>query len=276
MTPSLVPIPWQPTYFLAPSTLALLEKANEYAGHEITVVDAWRSWAAQNVFWVARQNYLYHGGPYAPPASNPDTGLRQHPRGAAVDIGYPTAQNRAAMLKAGFTPDADENWHFNNPNWADMPIIPTNTYVAGGGSKPLPSVKDTDVALFFTNYSDRVARDIAPTGVTSLKAKSGSDLDLSGGHGGPKRLATVNVHVVATGLKPGDSLGLRLYRDASPHYVDGLIADGRGEIDGNATFSLPVGKGQKLYARLSGRATNSAPWAHLLMFDADVEFKAIA
>lgn len=131
---ALVPIPWQPHYFLTPDTLTMLQLASAHAGHNINVNDAWRSYAEQKGYWDAYQNYL-HGGPYAAIASNPDTGQRNHMRGAAVDIA--NRADRAAMLAVGFTPDGDEWWHFNNPRWASMPIIPTNTGSASSGATPL-------------------------------------------------------------------------------------------------------------------------------------------
>lgn len=124
---ALAPIPWQPTYVLTPDTLELLEEASEEAGHDIPVSDAWRSYAEQKGYHDAYLAYL-NGGPYAPIASDPDKGQRNHMRGAAVDI--QNYGDRAAMLKVGFTPDPDEWWHFNNPRWASMPIIKTNTVTA--------------------------------------------------------------------------------------------------------------------------------------------------
>jgi hypothetical protein len=117
---SLVPIPYQPGFKLTQSTLNLLMEAGRIAGHEITVTDAWRSYAEQAYYW---DQYINHGGNVA---SNPDTGQRNHMRGAAVDILNTGSVNRNAMLSAGFTPDPDESWHFNDPNWQNMPIIPTD------------------------------------------------------------------------------------------------------------------------------------------------------
>lgn len=130
----LVPIPWQPSYVLTPDTLTMLQLASAHAGHNILVSDAWRSYDEQKGYWDAYQRYL-RGGPYAAIASNPDTGQRNHMRGAAVDI-----QNRAdrdAMLAVGFTPDSDEWWHFNNPRWASMPIIKTYTATASSAASPI-------------------------------------------------------------------------------------------------------------------------------------------
>jgi hypothetical protein len=129
----LVPIPWQPQYFVTPDTLALLVKASGIAGHNIQVVDAWREYA--------QQKYLYNGWINHLPgfnlASNPDDPNAQnnHLRAAAVDI--LNRGDRAAMLAAGFTPDSVEWWHFNNPNWRNMPIIKTNTSVASTGGTPI-------------------------------------------------------------------------------------------------------------------------------------------
>jgi hypothetical protein len=103
----------------------MLLRACQIAGHNITLSDAWRSYAEQKYYWDA---YMAGWGNIA---SNPDSGQRNHMRGAAFDITYTTQQNRNAMLQAGFTPDPDESWHFNNPNWPNMPIIPTDDSPAG-------------------------------------------------------------------------------------------------------------------------------------------------
>lgn len=140
---SLVSIPWQPTYVLTTDTLALLERAGEIAGHDIRVTDAWREYAAQK--------YLYDGWVKRLPgfnlASNPDDPNSQnnHLRAAAVDIA--NRADRAAMLAAGFTPDAVEWWHFNNPNWRNMPIIRTNTSAASNGATNLPTITDQELEM---------------------------------------------------------------------------------------------------------------------------------
>jgi hypothetical protein len=137
----LVPIPWQPQYVLTPDTLTMLQLASAHAGHNIQVDDAWRSYAQQKYYY---DGYINHQ-PGFNVASNPDTGQRNHMRGAAVDI---TDQaDRGAMLTVGFTPDPVEWWHFNNPRWASMPIIPTNTdttSVSGGGATP---IQEADMPL---------------------------------------------------------------------------------------------------------------------------------
>lgn len=127
---NLIPVPYQPEYSGTPDTVALLLKACQLAGHNIPLVDGWRSYAQQAYYY---DQYLNHGGPTA---SNPDTGQRNHMRGAAWDIANPPA-DRQYMLAAGFTPDAVEDWHFNNPNWANMPIIPVNTTVASIAATPV-------------------------------------------------------------------------------------------------------------------------------------------
>lgn len=130
---NLVPIPWQPGYYLTPDTLAYLVAAGAKLGTQLTVVDAWRSYAEQAYYY---DQYLHHGGP---PASNPDTGQRNHMRGAAFDLARTDAAVQAACRSVGLIRDAAETWHWNNPNWANMPIIPTNTTTTGGGGAiPIP------------------------------------------------------------------------------------------------------------------------------------------
>lgn len=134
---SLVQVPYAPGVWCTPDTLTRLADACRRAGHNIPLSEGWRSYAQQAYYY---DQYLHHGGP---PASNPDTGQRNHMRGAAFDI--QNKADRAAMLAAGFTPDADEWWHFNNPNWPNMPIIPVNLWIgsstAGGGGVPINNVK---------------------------------------------------------------------------------------------------------------------------------------
>jgi hypothetical protein len=55
-------------------------------------------------------------------------------RGAAVDI--LNKSDRIHMLAVGFKPDAGEWWHFNHPNWANMPII-RNLAAASLGVTPI-------------------------------------------------------------------------------------------------------------------------------------------
>lgn len=132
---NLVSVPYQPGYKGTPDTVAMLMRACQIAGHDITLTDAWRSYAEQSYYWDQYQN---HGGNIA---SNPDTGQRNHMRGAAFDILNTSSVNRNAMLQAGFTPDPDESWHFNNPNWQNMPIIPTDD---PGTSTSAPSQQEEE------------------------------------------------------------------------------------------------------------------------------------
>jgi hypothetical protein len=125
----LTAIPWQPYLFVDSSTLAQLTTASMLRGRNIALnqerspagsyLSAWRSLQEQIYLWE-----LFRSGK-GNPASNPYTGQRNHLRGAAVDI--VNKSDRPAMLAAGFTPDAGEWWHFNNPAWRTMPIITTNT-----------------------------------------------------------------------------------------------------------------------------------------------------
>lgn len=133
---TLVPIPWQPAYFLTPDTLALLVAASDRVGERLQVSDAWRSYAEQKGYWDAYVAYL-NGGPYAPIASNPDTGQRNHMRGAAFDLVRTDKAAQDACRAVGLVRDPDESWHWNNPRWASMPIIPTNTSTASSGATDL-------------------------------------------------------------------------------------------------------------------------------------------
>lgn len=144
----LYPIPWQPWYKLTRRTLDLLGAASELAGHEIEVVDAWRAYKAQKGFWDARVAYLNGTGPYAPPASNPDdpNAQRNHQRAAAVDLKYPARDGRF-LAAVGMTVDPVEDWHYNDPNWRNMPIILTDTSTASGGAIPITPTKEADMPL---------------------------------------------------------------------------------------------------------------------------------
>lgn len=158
---NLVPIPWQSGYFLTPDTLAYLTAASNRLQTILYVNDAWRSYAEQKYYWDKYVAYL-NGGPYAAPASNPDTGQRNHMRGAAFDLVRIDAATQAACRAVGLIRDADESWHWNNPNWANMPIIPTNTTTAGGGSTPLPPTKaeaDMDKRLNLIVLNPKTGKD---------------------------------------------------------------------------------------------------------------------
>lgn len=150
--PTLVPVPWQPQYKATPDTLALLVKASQLAGHNIQLTDGWRSYAQQKGYWDARVAYLNGTGPYAPVASNPDTGQRNHMRGAAFDIA--NQADRAYMLRAGFTPDSVEWWHFNNPNWGNMPIIQTDTSITSTTVTTIESETDMGFSIVKDAKSD--------------------------------------------------------------------------------------------------------------------------
>lgn len=130
---NLVQVPWQKQYWLTPDTLALLVAASNRLGTQLMLNDAWRSYAEQAYYY---DQYLHHGGPVA---SNPDTGQRNHMRGGAFDLIRTDAAAQAACRAVGLTRDPAESWHWNNPNWPNMPIIPTNdgAGVAGGGAVPI-------------------------------------------------------------------------------------------------------------------------------------------
>lgn len=132
---TLVPIPWQPHLYLTPRTLGYLESASARVGRNLYLNDsqytrispAWRSYAQQKTAWDL---FIAKKGPVA---SNPDTGQRSHMRGAAFDLRETTKAVRSACAAVGLIPDKDEAWHWNDPAWASMPIIPTLPSSGGGG-----------------------------------------------------------------------------------------------------------------------------------------------
>lgn len=120
MTNRIVPIPWQPDLLLRESTLALLDKASDRYGARLQIRrpdGALRSFARQLYYWLL---WLAGKGPVA---SNPYTGPRFHMRGAAFDLLDPNTRARKACLAVGLLPDPIEGWHFNDPNWASIPIV---------------------------------------------------------------------------------------------------------------------------------------------------------
>jgi hypothetical protein len=148
--PALVPVPWQPHLFVAPSYLARLQRASDLAGHKIALnsiksptgryLAAWR--ALEEAIYLY-DLYKHHGGAVA---SNPYTGKRYHLRGAGGDIR--DRADRKAMLDAGFLPDPDEWWHFSDPNWAVMPIIAINTTTAGHGTTTISPKEEEDDDMY--------------------------------------------------------------------------------------------------------------------------------
>jgi len=141
---TLYPIPWNPGLYLTRDTLDLLGRASELAGHDIECSEAYRTYDEQKGYWDAYQAFL-HGGPWAAIASNPDdpNGQNNHRRAAAVDI--KNRADRQAMIDAGFTEDANEWWHFNNPNWRNMPII-NDPSLAALAATPIPTGDEFDMA----------------------------------------------------------------------------------------------------------------------------------
>lgn len=139
---NLISVPYQPGYKATPATVARLQTACNIAGHNIPIDDAWRSYVEQSYYW---DQYINHDGN---PASNPDTGQRNHMRGAAFDI--VNRSDRNAMLQAGFTPDSDEWWHFNDPNWQNMPIILTDDSNNNTNEENDMPLTDADVYKIWT------------------------------------------------------------------------------------------------------------------------------
>jgi len=149
---TLVPVPWQPWLYLTPHTLSLFVAAGKRLGRNIifnsvrsptgSYLATWRSYSDAVYLW---DQYLHHGGA---PASNPDTGQRNHLRGAAGDIIGTDATTQAACRAVGLVRDPNEAWHWNDPQWPTMPIIASNPAAAGGGATPIgdDSMSAADVA----------------------------------------------------------------------------------------------------------------------------------
>ncbi|MEO6116022.1 MAG: hypothetical protein ABIP33_06520 [Pseudolysinimonas sp.] len=119
------------------------------AGAEGDYLACWRSYATQD--------YLYEGSIHHLPgfntASNPNTGQRNHMRGAAGDLVLTDAETQAACREVGLIRDTVEDWHWNDPNWAHMHIIPSFTTTAGDGSNPFDNTipkehQVTDTTVF--------------------------------------------------------------------------------------------------------------------------------
>lgn len=122
--PTLVPVPWQPECLLTPATLAYLIAASNRLGTQLEIDGqdgAWRPYARQAYLYGGYINHL----PGFNTASNPDTGQRNHMRGDAFDLIRTDAAAQAACRAVGLVRDSAESWHWNNPNWANDPIIPT-------------------------------------------------------------------------------------------------------------------------------------------------------
>lgn len=119
---TLVSIPWQPHLKLRPETLRLLEAASARVGRKLLLYgpnSAWRSYAQQEAMWEKYQA----GGNVA---SRPDSGPRQHMRGAAFDLADTSAAVQRACRAVGLIRDPAEAWHWNHPNWQNMPVIATD------------------------------------------------------------------------------------------------------------------------------------------------------
>jgi hypothetical protein len=147
---NLVQVPWQPQCWLTPDTLALLEAASDDLGAQLYIDGAngaWRSYDEQKRLY----DLMLSGAGNT--ASNPDTGQRNHMRGAAFDLLRTDLAAQAACRRVGLVRDAAEPWHWNNPNWAAMPIIPTTTNTAGTTDTPL---EDTLSAAEVKQITDHI------------------------------------------------------------------------------------------------------------------------
>lgn len=185
---NLVPIPWQPGYYLTPDTLAYLRAAGNKLGTNLIVTDAWRSYAEQAYYY---DQYKNHGGN---PASSPDTGLRQHMRGAAFDLQRTDATVQAACKSVGLVRDYDEAWHWNNPYWASMPIIPVNDTATAGGGSSTPIEEDD-----MYNDTDRARDNVAAVQIGQIRdalfKTTAISAGTTGGHeipGGLLKMASID------------------------------------------------------------------------------------
>ena len=143
--PILVPIPWQPSYFLTPDTPAYLIAASSRLGTQLRVTDAWRSYAEQKALY----DYYLADKVNHPVASNPDNGQRNHMRGAAFDLVRVDKATQDSCRAVGLLRDPDESWHWNNPRWASMPIIPTNTNTGAASTSVTPiKSEDEDMPIY--------------------------------------------------------------------------------------------------------------------------------
>lgn len=148
---ALVQVPWQPECWLTPDTLNYLIAAGNELHTQLRINGsdgAWRAYADQK----ALRDYYLEDPKDHPFAADPDTGQRNHMRGAAFDLVRTDAAAQAACRKVGLVRDESEPWHWNNPRWATMPIIPTNDALtaAAFSSTPLPAPKigDPEMNLF--------------------------------------------------------------------------------------------------------------------------------
>jgi len=129
---ALVQIPWQHTLWLTPQTLNRLIDAVGILGRQIYLNGQDAAWRSE-----ARQEYLWDVNGHNPAKANsPWVGQRAHMKGGGLDVPTDKA-TREAMIGAGFRPDSNELWHFNDPDIAFMPIIRTNTAAASSGGTPI-------------------------------------------------------------------------------------------------------------------------------------------
>jgi len=166
----LVQIPWQKKLWLTPRTLARLQDASRRLGRNIVLNNntdaAWRGYDQQMALFIAN-------GRNPAKANDPDRGQRAHMRGGGLDV--PTdAATQAAMKAAGFKRDANEPWHWNDPDIAFMPIIKTNTAAAGSSLSPLQLPKEEDTMLWKVSAPHRGIALMGPHLFRSLSPAQGN------------------------------------------------------------------------------------------------------
>jgi hypothetical protein len=67
-------------------------------------------------------------------------------RGGAFDLINTDAATQAACRAVGLVRDKKEAWHWNNPRWASMPIIKTNTATSSGTITQIEDEEDMPTA----------------------------------------------------------------------------------------------------------------------------------
>jgi hypothetical protein len=218
---NLVQVPWQPEYWLTPDTLAYLVAASDRLDTELQLTDGWRSYAAQKALY---DFYLADKANH-PVASNPDTGQRNHMRGGAFDLARTDPTVQAACRAVGLVRDPEEPWHWNNPNWANMPIIPTNY-----GAAPASAGNVSPLGGFLMALSDSEQAELL------TKTRSVFDALFSGGAAMPDSKKSVgqslaDIHaIVGQGVRRGDKVLSQIQDNADTRTIVGQIQAGLGNL----------------------------------------------
>lgn len=210
MTNRIVSIPWQPELKLRESTLALLVSASNRVGRRLYVRapdGAWRSLIRQIKYWLA---WLAGTGPVA---SNPYYGQRAHMRAAAFDLIETSATVQNACRAVGLIRDPVEDWHWNDPNWANIPVVFTLLQPAIDAIKNLIG-KDTEMPANAKLFYDKTTRvgylrdlDAAPPRIRCLGLVSQANykIESNGNPGYALSTSQVAAQVEHHGMQPEDA-----------------------------------------------------------------------